>query len=301
MKVIGIDIGGTKILGGLIDETGNLLEETLVYTEAHLGREKILENLFIAIDKVIDKNVKGIGIGSAGRINFEEGIVEYATDNLPGWTGCNLKQLLEDKYKIPAIVDNDVNAAVIGEMWQGAGRGYKDIVMIAIGTGVGGAVVCNGEVIRGKNWSAGEIGHMVLYPNGRQCNCGQKGCLEQYVSGTAIARTYRELSKEKKIAGTEEVFLLAEKGDKVALEVVNDFVNSLSIAILSLKNLLDPEIFIIGGGVIGAKRIWWDKLKEILKGKANITPAQLENKATMVGAAKLMIDFLENDWGGRSL
>jgi len=295
MKVIGIDIGGTKILGGLIDETGNLLEETLTYTEAHLGRDKIIENLFIVIDKLIDKDVEGIGIGSAGRINFEEGIVEYATDNLPGWTGCNLKQLLEDKYKIPAIVDNDVNAAVIAEMWQGAGRGYKDIVMIAIGTGVGGAVVCNGEVIRGKNWSAGEIGHMILYPNGRQCNCGQKGCLEQYVSGTAIARTYSEVSKEKKIVGAEEVFLLAEKGDKMALEIVNDFVNFLSIAILSLNNLLDPEVFIIGGGVIGAKRIWWDKLKKTLENRATIASAQLENKATMVGAAKLMINYLSKN------
>jgi len=295
MKVIGIDIGGTKILSGLVDEKGNIINQAMVYTEAKLGKERILKNLLDAIDKLIDKDIKGIGIGSAGRINFNTGIVEYATDNLPGWTGCNLKGVLEDRYKIPVIVDNDVNVAVIGEMWQGAGRGYKDIVMIAIGTGVGGAIVYNGEVIRGRNWSAGEIGHMILYPKGRQCNCGQRGCLEQYVSGTAIARTYSEVSKEKKIAGAEEVFLLAEKGDKMALEIVNDFVNSLSIAILSLKNLLDPEVFIIGGGVIGAKRVWWDKLKKTLENRASITPAQLENKATMVGAAKLIIDYLSKN------
>lgn len=295
MKVMGIDIGGTKILGGLIDRRGNIINQTMVYTEAQLGKERILKNLLDTIDKLIDKDVKGIGIGSAERINFNAGIVEYATDNLPGWTGYNLKRILEDRYRIPVIVDNDVNAAVIGEMWQGAGRGYKEIVMIAIGTGVGGAIVYNEEVIRGASWSAGEIGHMILHPKGRQCNCGQRGCLEQYISGIAIARKYAEVSKEEKVTGAEEVFLLVEKGDKMALEIVNDFVNSLSIAILSFKNLLDPEIFIIGGGVIGAKRVWWDKLKGILKGKANITPAQLGNRATMVGAAKLMIDFLEND------
>ncbi|KKC28758.1 ROK family protein [Caldanaerobacter subterraneus] len=292
MKVIGIDIGGTKILGGIISTNGNLIKFKETPTQAKLGREVILKNLFNTIDELIDEDTKGIGIGSAGRINFDTGVVEYATDNLPGWTGCKLKEILEKKYKIPVVVDNDVNAAAIGEMWLGSGKGYKSMLVMTIGTGVGGAIIYNGELIRGSSWSAGEIGHMILYPEGRQCNCGQRGCLEQYASGTAIYKEYNELLGEEKVSSAKEVFELYKENDDIAMKVINSFIKSLTLSILSLKNIIDPEVFIIGGGVIGSKDLWWDKLKIILGMDVNVVPANLGVRATMFGAAKLILDAI---------
>ncbi|HHW58278.1 MAG TPA: ROK family protein [Clostridia bacterium] len=292
MKVIGVDIGGTKILGGIMDNDGNLKKLKETPTQAKLGREVILKNLFSVIDELIDEDTKGIGIGSAGRINFDTGVVEYATDNLPGWTGCNLKEVLEQRYKIPVVVDNDVNAAAIGEMWLGSGKGYKSMLVMTIGTGVGGAIIYNGQLIRGSSWSAGEIGHMILYPEGRQCNCGQRGCLEQYASGTAIYKEYNELLGEEKVSSAKEVFELYKRNDAIAMKVVNSFVKSLSLSIMSLKNIIDPEVFIIGGGVIDSKDLWWDKLKTILGRDVNVVPASLGGKATIFGAAKLILDAI---------
>lgn len=292
MKVIGIDIGGTKILGGIINTNGNLIKLKETPTQAKLGREVILKNLFNTIDNLIDEDTKGIGIGSAGRINFDTGVVEYATDNLPGWTGCNLKEILEKKYKIPVVVDNDVNAAAIGEMWLGSGKGYKSMLVMTIGTGVGGAIIYNGELIRGASWSAGEIGHMILYPEGRQCNCGQRGCLEQYASGTAIYKEYNELLGEEKVSSAKEVFELYKENDDIAMKVINSFIKSLTLSIVSLKNIIDPEVFIIGGGVIDSKDLWWDKLKTILGRDVNVVPANLGGKATVFGAAKLILDAI---------
>ncbi|HEY8362172.1 MAG TPA: ROK family protein [Tissierellaceae bacterium] len=293
MEVIGIDIGGTKILGGIIDINGHLIKDKKIPAQAKLGKEVILKNLFSVIDELIDKNIKGIGIGSAGRVNFDKGIVEYATDNLVGWTGCELKKILEQRYEVPVVVDNDVNAAAIGEMWIGAGKGYKNILMIAIGTGVGGAIIYNGDLIRGSKWSAGEIGHMILYPDGRQCNCGRKGCLEQYISGRAIYMEYNQLLGEEKVSNAKEVFELYKENDSKAIKVVTNFIKHLSLSILSLKNVIDPEIFIIGGGVIDSKNLWWDKLRKVLGNDVNVVSSELGSKSSMFGSAKLIIDFLD--------
>jgi len=289
-RVIGIDIGGTKILGGIVEEDGTLLKVKRVDTQAQKGKETILANLFRLIDDLIaEGSIDGIGVGSAGRIDHKRGVVVYATDNLPGWTGLALKDVLEDRYGVEVAVDNDVNAAVLGEMWLGAGRNYRNILMMTIGTGVGGAVVADGKLIRGSSWSAGEIGHMILYPEGKQCNCGQKGCLEQYISGTALYRRYNELSKDLKIGNARQVFELYRQKEEIAVKVVNEFIKVLAISIISIRNVLDPEVFIIGGGVVESKDLWWDDLKASLGSGINIVSAELSNKATMFGAARLVL------------
>ncbi|WP_096231942.1 ROK family protein [Thermoanaerobacterium sp. RBIITD] len=288
-KVIGIDIGGTKILGGVIDSYGNLLKSNEVLTEAKLGRDHILKKLFSIIDTLIDKDIEGIGIGSAGRINFNTGEVVYATDNLPGWTGLNLKNIIEEKYSLPTIVDNDVNAAAIGESWVGAGKGFRNMVMLTLGTGVGGAIMLNGKVVRGYNWSAGEIGHTVLFPDGRKCNCGHKGCAEQYISGTALYKRYNKIIGHNMVNDAEEVFSLFKKSNNTSKIVINEFLKSLSLLILNIRNFIDPEVIILGGGVINSKDLWWDALKLSLKSDINIIPAKLNNYATMFGAAKLIL------------
>jgi len=289
-RVIGIDIGGTKILGGIVEEDGTLLKVKRVDTQAQKGKETILANLFRLIDDLIaEGSIDGIGVGSAGRIDHKRGVVVYATDNLPGWTGLALKDVLEDRYGVEVAVDNDVNAAVLGEMWLGAGRNYRNILMMTIGTGVGGAVVADGKLIRGSSWSAGEIGHMILYPEGKQCNCGRKGCLEQYISGTALYKQYNELSKNLKVNNARQVFELYKQRDEIAAKVIGDFVRWLSISIMSIKNILDPEVFIIGGGVIESKELWWDDWKALIGSNVNVVSAELGNKATMFGAAQLVL------------
>jgi ROK family. len=193
-KVIGIDIGGTKILGGVIGSNGDLIKFKETSTDAYLGRDHILKKLFGVLDDLFDTDIEGIGIGSAGRINFNTGEVIYATDNLPGWTGINLKEIISQKYKTKTIVENDVNAAIVGENWLGSAKSFKDVLMITLGTGVGGAIILDGKLIRGSHFSAAEIGHTILYPDGKRCNCGQNGCVEQYISGTAIYKRYNEIA-----------------------------------------------------------------------------------------------------------
>jgi glucokinase len=296
-KVIGIDIGGTKILGGIIDSEGKLIEIRELPTDASQGRVAILNNVFRIIDGIIDRNIEGIGVGSAGRINYNTGVVDYATDNLPGWSQFKLKEALEQKYNIPVIADNDVNAAAIGEKWVGAARNYKNFVMLTLGTGVGGAIVLNGDIIRGSHWGAGEIGHMILYPDGRQCNCGHKGCLEQYVSGSAISKRYNHLAGFERVRNAKEVFeLLKKENDSYAKAVASEFINSLSMAIVSLKNIIDPELFIIGGGLINSRELWWDELIRLLGNDVKIVSAVLGNKAAIFGAARLILDIVSDEY-----
>lgn len=296
-KVIGIDIGGTKILGGIIDSEGKLIEIRELPTDASQGRVAILNNVFRIIDGIIDRNIEGIGVGSAGRINYNTGVVDYATNNLPGWSQFKLKEALEQKYNIPVIADNDVNAAAIGEKWVGAARNYKNFVMLTLGTGVGGAIVLNGDIIRGSHWGAGEIGHMILYPDGRQCNCGHKGCLEQYVSGSAISKRYNHLAGFERVRNAKEVFeLLKKENDSYAKAVVTEFIKSLSTAIVSLKNIIDPELFIIGGGLINSRELWWDELIRLLGNDVKIVGAVLGNKAAIFGAARLILDIVSDEY-----
>ncbi len=289
-KVIGIDIGGTKILGGVIGSNGDLIKFKETSTDANLGRDHILKKLFGVLDDLFDTDIEGIGIGSAGRINFNTGEVIYATDNLPGWTGINLKEIISQKYKTKTIVDNDVNAAIIGENWVGSAKNYRDILMITLGTGVGGAIILDSKLIRGSHFSAAEIGHTILYPDGKKCNCGQNGCAEQYISGTAIYKRYNELVGSNLVNSAKDVFDLCMKNDKISRLVVDEFVKSLSLLIFNIRNFIDPEIIILGGGVTNSKDLWWEYLKSQIKCDLNISIAGLNNFSTVYGAAKLILN-----------
>ncbi|AFK87301.1 ROK family protein [Thermoanaerobacterium saccharolyticum] len=289
-KVIGIDIGGTKILGGVIGSNGDLIKFKETSTDANLGRDHILKKLFSVLDDLFDTDIEGIGIGSAGRINFNTGEVIYATDNLPGWTGINLKEIISQKYKTKTIVENDVNAAIIGENWLGSAKSFKDVLMITLGTGVGGAIILDGKLIRGSHFSAAEIGHTILYPGGKRCNCGQNGCVEQYISGTAIYKRYNEIVGSNLVSSAKDVFNLYMKNDKISKLVVDEFVKSLSLLIFNIRNFIDPEIIILGGGVTNSKDLWWEYLKSQIKCDLNISIAGLNNFSTVYGAAKLILN-----------
>ncbi|WKV09571.1 ROK family protein [Thermoanaerobacterium sp. CMT5567-10] len=289
-RVIGIDIGGTKILGGVIGYNGDLIKFKETSTDAYLGRDHILKKLFGVLDDLFDTDIEGIGIGSAGRINFNTGEVIYATDNLPGWTGINLKEIISQKYRTKTIVENDVNAAIVGENWLGSAKSFKDVLMITLGTGVGGAIILDGKLIRGSHFSAAEIGHTILYPDGKRCNCGQNGCVEQYISGTAIYKRYNEIAGSNLVNSAKDVFDLYMKNDKISKLVVDEFVKSLSLLIFNIRNFIDPEIIILGGGVTNSKDLWWEYLKSQIKCDLNISIAGLNNFSTVYGAAKLILN-----------
>ncbi|QVK19544.1 ROK family protein [Mycoplasmatota bacterium] len=296
IKVIGIDIGGTQIKGAIIDNSGNCNYITKVDTNTSQGREGLLNGLNQVIETLLSKNelVEGIGIGSAGRIDYINGVVYYATDNLPGWSGFHLQEYVEETYHLPTVVENDANAALIGEKWQGVGKGYKDIIMITLGTGVGGASILNDQLYQGSHFSATEYGHVILYPNGYPCNCGQSGCVEQYISGTALVKRVKKAGIS--INHGKELFDHIKQGNEKAKDVLNEYVNDIAITIHNINLSYDPKLVIIGGGVVDSKDEWWHLLQEKLslnpQIQSDVKPAILGNKAGLYGASKLAIDRL---------
>src|SRR3989339_1856954 len=213
---IGVDLGGTKIAAALVSETGKIITDVNIPTEASKGKKHVLGVISKAIDHLLRtsaKPVKAIGLGVPGPILYEKGVV-IGPPNLPGWKQVNLKQVLGKKFKLPVYVDNDANCAALAEARFGAGIGRKHFIYITVSTGIGGGIIINGELYRGANGSAGEFGHMIIDSHGFTCGCGDVGCLEALASGTAI----------KKRAGMDgaSVELAARQGDKKALAVIDE-------------------------------------------------------------------------------
>lgn len=292
-RVIGIDIGGTKILGGVILETGELLKVVKVTSEANLGVDVLLKNLFKCIDSLMSDEIGGIGVCTPGFVNSNTGIIEFAAGNMPGLTGCSLKDILEKRYKTPVIVENDANAAALGEYFIGGAKGINNFTMISLGTGIGGAIVVDGKLTRGASWCAGEFGHSILVPGGKPCSCGENGCLEMYASGTAIYNRYNELCGNHKTKGAIQVFDLLKQSDTIAHQVITEFEFYLSVTLKNIRRYIDSEVIIIGGGLIDAKDLWWDKVVELIPSTLSIVPAKLGNDAAMFGAARLVLDEIK--------
>ncbi|MBP1993349.1 ROK family protein [Paenibacillus eucommiae] len=296
MKVIGIDLGGTKIIGGIIDEVGNMEQPIAVPTPTQLGREGILNALNHIIEQLLSRereDIQAIGIGSAGRIDRATGRVLYATDNLPNWTGTEVKLLLEAAHRLPVYVDNDVNAAALGEIWLGSACDLDHFMFVTLGTGVGGALIHNRQVIAGPQGGAGDIGHMILYPGGHPCNCGQRGCLEQYVSGTALNLFARQVNPQWNSRILMDKYTESEPKSS---QIIQKFITDLSTAFASLNNLYEPQRIVIGGGIMDTHILWWDHLLAAVRQTASqpleLLPAQLGVKSGMLGAARLALDGL---------
>lgn len=291
--VIGIDIGGTKINAALIDENGNIIEKEKIETQADKGKDVVLSNIEKVVHKLpLDKAI-AIGIGTPGFIDSKNGIVTFA-GNIDGWTGLNLKKEIEKFVDIPVFVENDANTALLCEKWVGAGKGYDNIVMITLGTGLGGAVYTEKMgLLEGSHFQGAELGHIIMYPNGRSCTCGQKGCAESYCSGSAIRRHYFELTGND--LNGNEIFERVDKDPK-AKEVLDTFEFNLANYLASIRNIFDPEVIIIGGGVINSKSIWWDGMIEKYKKVCNkpndvdILPAKYLNDSGVIGAGRKAFD-----------
>ena len=307
--VVGVDLGGTKISTALSNLNGEVISQTTVPTNANEGEIPVLTRIIESIEKVIKdgsanyEEIKGIGIGSPGPLDAEKGTIIY-TPNLP-FKNFNLIEPINKKFGLPVFLDNDANVAAIGEYMFGAGRGAKNVVFFTVSTGVGGGAVLNGKIYRGHTSNALEIGHMTVAPDGPRCNCGNIGCVEATSSGTAIAKRGQEALTSKvetslrkyETITSYEVFTEAAAGDPVCVDIINNALNYLGIAVANAVSIFDPEVIIIGGGVSKAGDIVFDTVRKVVNKRCfksmaesvKIVPAGLGTDAGVIGAVALAL------------
>jgi glucokinase len=307
---IGIDVGGTKVLGGVVDASGNILLEARRETP-HEGGIALTSAIADVARELMDAySVESIGISAAGFVSSDRKTM-LAAPNIAGWNGVDLDAELTALIGLPVVIENDANAAAWGEAAFGAGRGHDHLLIVTVGTGIGGGMVVNGNLYRGGYGTAAEIGHMRVVPEGHLCGCGARGCFEQYASGSALMRHAREaisatpeLARNLLSLGDGTVYGLTGKhvteaahaGDAVALAAFNTTAHYLGAGIAALSVILDPTRIVIGGGVVDAGEILLEPTRQSLirhmpfAGKhpyPDIVPAQLGNKAGLVGVANL--------------
>ena len=298
MQLAVIDIGGTFIKYAVIDQEGSFLFHGSVPTDAHNGSKNLIAKVLGLCDQMMeDFEIEGIAISSAGQIDALRGVVVFATDNLPGYTGTRLSELVSAHTGLPVRIENDVNCTALGESWKGAARGVENFLCVTIGTGVGGALFLNGKLYTGAGFSAGEIGHMVLYPNGRNCTCGSRGCYEQYASSSALQQLISEEFGEG--MSVKAFFRYVKSKDSKALLLFEDWIDDLTTGLQSLVHLFNPELIVIGGGISAQGEFLRQAIESSLNRKImpnhqkhlRIKMAEHDNKSNLLGAAK---HFLEN-------
>ncbi len=298
MAWVGIDMGGTSTKIGLVDRNGKILDQRIFSTKDFSRPNNWIKRVLLEI-KSFRRPIKGIGIGVPGAVNFSEGKVLYLP-NVPEWKNVRLVDKLLagiGSKNIPVAVDNDATVMALAEARVGAGKGVANLVCLTLGTGVGGGIVINGEIYRGADGVAGEIGHFPLVPWGRDCSCGGKGCLERYVGNSALIGW----AKKMKLLGPKEndlakVTWLSRKGDRRAIEFWDRVAYTMAPAIIGLVNLLNPELVIIGGGIAEAGGFLLNPLRNYVRSYAmrvqakrvKIVKAKLGNSAGIIGASFLV-------------
>ena len=307
---IGVDVGGTKVLGGVVDESGTVVKTARRDTPREGGSALTQAIADVAKELMAEFTIDSVGVSAAGFVSSDRKTM-LATPNIAGWNGVDLDYQLTSLIGLPVVIENDANAAAWGEARFGAGRGKRHMLMLTVGTGIGGGIVVNGELYRGAFGTAAEIGHIRVVPEGHLCGCGARGCFEQYGSGNALMRHAREaIAASPDIArnilargdGTLEgltgkaITDAARDGDAVALAAFNTTAQWLGAGIATLSVILDPECVVIGGGVIDAGDILLEPTRAAMvrympfAGKhpyPEIIGAQLGNEAGLVGVADL--------------
>ncbi len=309
--VIGLDLGGTNSVFGIVDADAHVVAETSVKTRGHGPVEQYVADCVEALKPIIEQvggidKIKGMGIGAPNG-NYYTNCIEYAP-NLPwGMEKIALGQMFSDALGIPVAMTNDANAAALGEMAYGAAKGMKNFIMITLGTGVGSGIVCDGKMVYGSDGLAGELGHVRVMPDGRECGCGRKGCLETYCSATGVARTAREILTTSDTPTilreipldqieSKDVSIAAGKGDEVAKSIMEFTGRLLGSACADFACFNSPEAFIFFGGLTKAGDLIMDPIRKsydenILKcyaGKAKMLVSQLDDaKAAVLGASAL--------------
>ncbi|OCA97395.1 ROK family glucokinase [Clostridium beijerinckii] len=308
--IFGVDIGGTTVKLGLFETEGTLLEKWEIKTRKEEKGKYIIKDIVETIENKLNENnisksdVLGIGIGVPGPVKDDGTVLKCV--NL-GWKVFNIVDQVNKLVKLPIKAANDANVAALGEMWRGGGKGYKNAVMVTLGTGVGGGIIVDGKIISGSNGVGGEIGHIKVSDNETECcGCGNKGCLEQYASATGIVSLANKALKNTKTKSdlknfgnlsAKDIFDSAKAGDELALELVDDFGNRLGKALANIACVIDPEIFVIGGGVSKNGSFLIESITKYFKENAfhisrntKFELAKLGNDAGIYGAARLICE-----------
>jgi len=294
---IGLDLGGTNLRAAAVDRKGNMLSSITGKTGFAAEREPIVSEMVEAIDslrrEIGDSSLVGIGVAVPGFIALEKGVV-LNSNNIPALENFPIRDELSDRLNAPVILENDANAAALGEKWIGAGREFSDLVMLTLGSGVGGGIISNGKVLRGYLGMAGEFGHITVVPNGNPCGCGNRGCVEKHASATAITAMARLLGLGDAMS-SKEVYELALAGNEKAVAIFESVGEILGITLALLINSFNFPLYLVAGGVIGAWDLFAPPMLAETKRRSfafrtsdtRIERAQLGNKAGLYGAAFL--------------
>lgn len=311
--MIGIDIGGTNLRGAVVDSRGKILKRYSASSGASTGIDNLINNLARLINNLRSEyKITGIGIGIPGIIDLKKGVITQAP-NIKNAVNFPIRNALQNKIKprVPIIIENDANCAVLGEYKYGVGKDFSTLIMITLGTGVGGGIILNGQIWNGAHTMGAEIGHIKIYPGGSKCNCGHRGCLESYSSLLGIKNIIKKGIKENKINKTlldlikttaqdklpELIFQQAKNGNRFSKKLWEEFGEALGIGISSLTNLLNPEMVVIGGGIANAWQMFIPSVKQAVKDNTLIGPykklkigkSKLQDDAGVLGAASLVL------------
>ncbi len=309
---VGIDVGGTNVKIGLFDTDLKLICKTSVTTDADMGPKVVIDKMAKTVEELVAqagltlKDIIAVGIGTPGPAKYSEGIIIKST-NMPKFKNVPICRMLNEKLGVPIVFDNDANVACWGEYAVGAGKGVKDIVFFTLGTGIGGGIVSNGELVHGCDENGAELGHTIIYPDGRLCNCGQKGCVEAYASADSTARRATEaiqsgaksslkkvLDQKGKIT-SKDVYQHLASGDKLAKEITDGTAKALAITCINMLHATEPKRIVFAGGMIAAgdvllnaiKRFFDENVWTIKKEFVEICFATLGEDAGIIGAAAL--------------
>lgn len=295
MKIIGIDIGGTTIKADLYDDFGtslNQFKEIETIIDYDLGTNQILNQVCDLIGEyILNYSIDGVGISTAGVVNANTGEIIYAGYTIPGYIGVNFTSEIEKRFGLSTFVENDVNCAALGELWMGQAKDKKNVVMVTIGTGIGGSIIVNGKIVNGFNYTAGEVGYIPVGNSDWQSKA----------STTALIHLYQKKSLKTNQTG-RTFFTDLSSGDKVAKETFEIFVENLTKGLLTISYLLNPEILILGGGILAKKDILLPEIQSSLAKNVmdnrflpnNVVAATLGNEAGRIGAVKNFLDRISN-------
>jgi glucokinase len=320
--VVAIDIGGTKVMAALFSGDGKILAKEVIPTLAEQGLPRIFDRVADTVTALLDSHhltpaqAGAIVIAAAGGVDTGRGVVVTPSPHLPGWENAPIAEMFQSKLNITTYVINDASAAALGEHRYGAGRGHKDIILLTIGTGIGGGIIIDDKLYLGAVGGAGELGHITVEAHGPKCGCGNTGCLETLVSGSAVERDAMErlsrgelstlvyiLHKGEKKVKAEDVVAAARRGDKLAQDVMAQAAFYLGVGFTSIINLFNPELIIYGGGmaeledilIAPAEKLALSRSFSISAGSVRIVKAELANEAGIYGAAAYGLDMVRRE------
>lgn len=299
MTILVADIGGTAFKIGLVNLNGQLTEYHEYENDGKKGGPALMARLLDILDSF--DNFTAIGISTSGQVDSGKGEIIFANDNIPNYTGTKLQKILEQRYAVPVKVENDVNAAALGEAHYGAGKQFQDFICLTYGTGIGGAIIMNSQIYKGLNGSAGEFGHFIVHPGGESCKCGNSGCYESYASTTALLKKANQISPTW--SNGKALFEQYHQQNASIITIVDEWINEITIGIISLVHIFNPPAIIVGGGIMEQKQLVNQiekKVQTLIMPSftgVKIMQASLGNKAGLYGAAALHLINQKNEGG----